>query len=164
MGRAGGHYQRRAIRVTLIAVIASNAATAATRYALASPAFRFPALAALAGRAPLGGGREVALACFLAARLAAAMLPRTHVAAPQRVTRATAARAWLSTLTIPAATRLPVSRVIDATAGDDTPAAAVLLGRMIELATPHLDRGARDELAALAASLAQARPLPSVAS
>ena len=38
-------------------------------YALDAPAFPFPALAALAGRAPLGGQRETVLACFVAARL-----------------------------------------------------------------------------------------------
>jgi hypothetical protein len=37
---------------------------------LAPTPFRFPALASLAGRAPLGGDREVALATYLAARLA----------------------------------------------------------------------------------------------
>ena len=39
-------------------------------YSLESLAFPFPALAALAGRLPLGGGREVALAAMLVARLA----------------------------------------------------------------------------------------------
>ena len=38
-------------------------------YALTAPVFRFRHLAALAGRAPIGGAREVALACFVAARL-----------------------------------------------------------------------------------------------
>src|SRR5690349_12491010 len=45
-------------------------APTAPPYALSSPAFRFRALAVLAGRAPLGGQREVALATYLAARLA----------------------------------------------------------------------------------------------
>src|SRR5215216_5312955 len=39
-------------------------------YALPAPVFRFRNLATLAGRAPIGGAREVALACFVAARLA----------------------------------------------------------------------------------------------
>src|SRR3954465_7167797 len=39
-------------------------------YAVPSTEFRFPALAALAGRAQLGGDREVALALYVAARLA----------------------------------------------------------------------------------------------
>src|SRR3954453_19876564 len=38
-------------------------------YALPTPVFRFRHLASLAGRAPIGGAREVALACFVAARL-----------------------------------------------------------------------------------------------
>jgi len=43
---------------------------AAPPYALAPTSFRFPALAALAGRAPLGGQREVVLAAYVVARLA----------------------------------------------------------------------------------------------
>src|SRR5204863_7354540 len=39
-------------------------------YALSAPVFKFRHLATLAGRAPIGGAREVALACFVAARLA----------------------------------------------------------------------------------------------
>ena len=39
-------------------------------YALEPLRFPFPALAALAGRLPLGGGREVALAALMTARLA----------------------------------------------------------------------------------------------
>ena len=38
-------------------------------YALTPTTFRFRALAALAGRAPLGGGRETALASYVVARL-----------------------------------------------------------------------------------------------
>src|SRR5262245_54071178 len=66
-------------------------------YALASTPFRFPALAALAGRAPLGGQREVALATYLAARLAHDTLPERAVSPTTRTERAANARTWLST-------------------------------------------------------------------
>jgi hypothetical protein len=50
-------------------------------YALEPLSFRFAALAALAGRAPIGGQREVALATYVVARLA-------HDAAPTRMVAA----------------------------------------------------------------------------
>ena len=59
-------------------------------YALAATPFRFPALASLAGRAALGGDREVALATYLAARLAHDTLPDRGLSQPIRAERATA--------------------------------------------------------------------------
>src|SRR5881396_4039624 len=44
-------------------------------YALAPLSFRFAALATLAARAPIGGQREVALATYVAARLAHDAIP-----------------------------------------------------------------------------------------
>ena len=64
-------------------------------YALATTTFRFAALAALAGRAPLGGQREVALATYLAARLAQDVLPERGVPQTSRAERAVGAKSWL---------------------------------------------------------------------
>jgi hypothetical protein len=44
--------------------------TATPPYTIAHPTFGFPELATFAGRAALGGAREVALAAFMIARLA----------------------------------------------------------------------------------------------
>lgn len=129
------------------------APAAAPPYALATPAFPFPALAALAGRAPLGGGREIALACFLAARLAAGMLTTAPLSVATRTGRAVAARAWLGALTLPAATRVLLARLMDTTAGEETTSVAAALARVLEHARPNLERGARQELEELLAAL-----------
>ena len=45
------------------------------RYTLATPVFRFRSLAALSGRAALGGDRETLLACLQLGRLCAGIVP-----------------------------------------------------------------------------------------
>lgn len=121
-------------------------------YALASPTFRFRALASLAGRAPLGGAREVALASYLAARLADDA--RTNDGLPQatRAERAQAARGWLAGMALPANLRVPFARLLDATAGE-LPALSAALDGVIALANDYLDPPARSELQQLAQSL-----------
>lgn len=86
-------------------------------YALATPVFRFRALASLAGRAPLGGPRELAIACFIGARLAAALTPGSTLPHDDatRAARATGARAWLASAALPAPTRASVARLFDTT-------------------------------------------------
>lgn len=86
-------------------------------YALAVPSFRFRALAALAGRAVLGGPREVVLACFVGARLATALVRGAEPALSDevRAARASGARTWLGAIALPASTRVPLARLIDAT-------------------------------------------------
>src|SRR5688500_148699 len=69
-----------------------RAAAPAPPYALTTPSFEFPALASLAGRAPMGGEREVALACLVVARLAAGASALTSEV---RGARAAAAKVWL---------------------------------------------------------------------
>ena len=95
-------------------------------YALASVAFPFPAMAGLAGRLPLGGGREVALAVLSIARLASGLLPPDNLAAEDRQARATAARVWLASLALPAALRVPLARAVDASAQGPVPMAGAL--------------------------------------
>jgi hypothetical protein len=122
-------------------------------YALAGTEFPFRALAALAGRAPLGGAREAALAVLMAARLADAMLPPTALSIASRRVRAEGARHWLSTIALGAPIRAAITRVVDATAIDDPHGAAVALGKATEVAAGYLDRGSRRELERLSARL-----------
>jgi len=122
-------------------------------FALASPQFLCPALAQLAGRAPLGGGREVALACFVGARLAATLLPPHALPPAVRVARAGATRAWLATLSLPAALRIPCARLVDASAGDDADVLATALERVGALAADQLDGAARAEMESLARAI-----------
>ncbi len=120
-------------------------------YALASPAFRFPALARAAGRAPVGGPREALLATLLAARLCAAVRPPVALDAAQRARRAAAARDWLGTHLVPAIHKAAVSRVVEASAGTDPASIAAALAKVTEVTAQWLDRAARLELEALTA-------------
>src|SRR6476659_6098372 len=75
-------------------------------YALSAPVFKFRHLATLAGRAPIGGAREVALACFVAARLAADCCdPALDLDEPARAARCAGAKLWLGTIAIPSPVR-----------------------------------------------------------
>ncbi len=123
-------------------------------YALATPVFAFRALAALAGRAPLGGPRETAIATLIAARLVAGVLEPFPLLQPLRKARADAAKLWLSSVSLPATVRTSVLKLIDATTVDDRRIVAQALGKVTDVTAPHLDRGARSELERLAARLA----------
>jgi hypothetical protein len=125
---------------------------AAPPYALSSPSFRFRALAMLAGRAPLGGTREVALAAFLAARLADDARPQRGLDQEARAVRATAARSWLASLSLPSAVKTALGRLMDATAtGPEGTLKA--LTQVIAAIGDLLDAPSRAELEALARSL-----------
>jgi hypothetical protein len=123
-------------------------------YALAAPVFAFRALAALAGRAPLGGPRETAIATLIAARLVVGFLEPFPLLQPLRKARADAAKLWLSSVTLPATIRTPIVKLIDATSGEDRRLVAQALGKVTDVTAPQLDRGARSELERLAARLA----------
>ena len=122
-------------------------------YGLEPPAFPFPALAALAGRLPLGGGREVALAALMSARLSQALRGATAVSAADRGARASAAKVWLASLALPANTRVPFARCLDATAGSALQVAGALRS-LVAVAGAHLDGASVQELERLARHLA----------
>jgi len=122
-------------------------------YALASTTFRFRAIAALAGRAPLGGGRETALASYVVARLAVGCLPESALPLEDRVARATAARTWLASLALPAPVRGPLVKVIDSTRHDSRHAVASAIVTVADIAASYLDGPALAELRALATEL-----------
>lgn len=121
-------------------------------YGLAPTPFRFAALAALAGRAPLGGRREVALATYLAARLVDDVLEENGLSASIRADRAGSARNWLSTVALPAPVRQPLARLIDSSAGG-AGGASQAVRAVIAVTADFLDRAARLELEHLAETL-----------
>lgn len=125
-------------------------------YAVAPSAFPFPAVAALAGRVPLGGEREAVLACFMAARLArdAMQTPADAVPPSLRQARSRGARAWLGALAVPAGVRGAVAKLIDASALDDPAAMRGPLNTVIGVTASYLDAAARSELDRLAQALA----------
>ncbi len=122
-------------------------------YGLEPLAFPFPALAALAGRLPLGGGREVALAALQAARLAHGVRTTVALSVADRVARASSAKVWLASLALPANTRVPFARCIDATTGSPLPLAGALRS-LVAATSGHLDGPSIQELERLSRQLA----------
>ena len=128
--------------------------TSTAPYALAPTPFPFPALANLAGRAPLGGPREVALACLVAARLVSGCQPPA-IPLPERAARATSARSWLGTLALPVPVRNAVSRVLEITGTDRAEGLGAALVKVMEVTAGQVDGSARLELQRLAASVTE---------
>jgi hypothetical protein len=115
--------------------------------------FPFPALASLAGRLPLGGGREVALAALMSARLARGVATGETLQLGERVTRAAAAKVWLASLALPATTRVPFARCVESTTGTSLDVAGALRS-LVAAAGAHLDGPSVQELERLARQLA----------
>jgi hypothetical protein len=122
-------------------------------YAVPPTEFRFPALAALAGRAQLGGDREVALALYVAARLAQDCHSTSALSDASRAERASSAKTWLSTFALPVAVKPVIARLIETTSGDPA-AIADDLRAVVASARAYLDIQSQVELERLAASLA----------
>ena len=119
----------------------------------AVPPNRFPfrALAARAGRAPLGGEREVAMAALMVARLACDALRERVPAGKQREARAVAAKGWLASIAVPARARPVLVRAVDATACDG-PAIAAAIDELVKVAGTWLDEASIGELRAVTAA------------
>jgi hypothetical protein len=115
------------------------------RYAVPPIVVPFRALATYAGRAPLGRGREVALACLMAARLSAPGLG-APLPAPVRVARAAGASRWFASLALPTALRMPLIRTAAASARDSVAELADALSDVIAAARKHLDEPSIAEL------------------
>ena len=96
----------------------------------------------------------MALASLMAARLADGVLLAVPLSAPARASRAAGARVWCSTLTLPAAVRIPLVRVVDASEVGERPKLAETLAAFAALAGPLLDTASRAELADLVTALA----------
>lgn len=124
-------------------------------YALSTPRFRFRALAALVGRSPLGGEREVALATLLAARLAVGALPPAPLPHGVRVTRANGARAWFAALALPNTLRQSLTRLLDATTSVDRDGLSAAFSTLIDVTSPQLDAAAVAELREVVRTLSQ---------
>jgi hypothetical protein len=116
----------------------------------AVPPIRFPfrALAARAGRASLGGEREVAMAVLMVARLAGDALRPRAAEVKQREERAAAAKAWLASIAVPVRARPALGRALDATAGDAA-AISAALEELAKVAGAWLDDPSVAELRAI---------------
>src|SRR5262245_13931457 len=130
----------------------ADPATSAPRapYSLEPATFPLPALAASLGRAPLGGPREVALACFLVGRLVRDSAgPGGLLTNEQRRSRALGARHWLGAAALPGAVRTALARLADSTVTGDSNAMRAALESVMTVTANQLDPGARLELGRL---------------
>jgi hypothetical protein len=124
------------------------------RFALATPRFRFRALAAFAGRASLGGDREVAMACLVGGHLASAMLAPYSIPPADSKARSGAAKQWLASISLPPAVRIALGQLADAVASGNRAATGSAIERMLAAASRSIDEASAGELRALAAELA----------
>lgn len=122
-------------------------------YALAANPFPFPALAALAGKSALGGDREVAIACFVIARLAWALLPPCALPTELRERRAAACRTWLASQAIPQTIRANLLAAVASTASAERSAIPAAFRTLRAHAAKHLDAASGQELDSLAGRL-----------
>jgi len=125
-------------------------------YALEPTVFPLPALATIAGRAPLGGPREIALACFLVGRIVMDAASRTAaLSAEQRNARSLGAKHWLGSAAIPTPVRSALGRLAELTASEDRGALKSALDSVMTVTANHLDSAARLELGRLAQAIAE---------
>ncbi|MDQ6770012.1 MAG: hypothetical protein M3Z54_08495 [Gemmatimonadota bacterium] len=123
------------------------------RYTLATPAFRFRALTALAGRASLGGDRETLVACVQLGRLCAGILPPYELSRDLALERTENTKQWLSSLAIPSGIRSTAFGIFGALNGFDRARCAIAFVDLVKAASGQLDEAARAELNALVQEL-----------
>ena len=119
------------------------------RFALATPVFRFRSLAALSGRASLGGDRETLLACLQLARLCAGIVPPFTLSRELTLERTEHTKQWLSSLAIPSGIRSTAFGVIGGLTGHDRARCALAFEDLVKAAAGQLDETSRAELNAL---------------
>ena len=109
----------------------------------------------MAGRAGMGGPREVALACLVVGRLVVeASAHESILTEEQRRSRAQNARHWLGAAAIPAAFRAPLVRLAEASGEGDREALRRALDAVIAITANQLEAGARLDLVRLAQTVA----------
>lgn len=134
-----------------IGLVTANSDAPRAPYALDPTAFPFPALATLAGRAALGGPREIVLGCFLVARVAVdATVVNGPLTGDQKRVRAKHVADWLSATTIPGGVKGALVRLAEATAAEDRGAMSAAVDSVMTVTASHLDPSARLELGRLA--------------
>ena len=122
-------------------------------YALEPTAFPFPALAGMAGRAPLGGPRESALACFVVARIVGELADGELLSADQQRARVQGVKHWLGAAAVPTPLRAALTRLAESTVSGDREVAKSALDSVIAVTANQLDPSARLELSRLAQAI-----------
>jgi hypothetical protein len=124
-------------------------------YALEPTPFRFPHLAAMAGRAGMGGPREVAVACLVVAHLVRESCCVDSVLTPdQRRARALGAKQWLAAAAVSGGIRAALVKAAEASAAEPPGTVSEALESVIAVTANQLDPSARLELSRLAQMIA----------
>jgi hypothetical protein len=124
------------------------------RFALTPPVFRFRALAALAGRASLGGDRETLIACLQLGRLCAGLLPPYRLSPELVAERTEHTRQWLASVAVPSGIRSTAFGVFGGLTGHDRSRLSLAFEDLVKAAAGQLDEVSRVELNALVRELA----------
>jgi hypothetical protein len=96
----------------------------------------------------------VALACFVAARLASDCLhPTVELVGHGRAARCAGAKGWLGTLALPPIVRGPLFRCVESTSDGTAHTVGRELSELAAAGAAYLDPGSRSELDTLAATL-----------
>ena len=104
----------------------------------------------MAGRAPLGGPREAALACFLVARVVGEFATGDRLAADQQRARVQGVKHWLGAAAVPTPLKAALTKLVESTISEDREVAKSALDSVIAVTANQLDPGARLELSRLA--------------
>ena len=123
-------------------------------YSLVPHRFPLRALATRAAGAPLGSAREVTLACLMAANLAAHQSLAAPLPPRVRADRVTKARGWFAARALPAAVRIPLSRLLDTLSNDSLPDVAAALTLVLSASRRYLDAASIREVETLSRVLA----------
>jgi hypothetical protein len=130
------------------------------RYTLATPVFRFRALAALSGRASLGGDRETLVACLQLGRLCAGILFPYEISRDLTTERTENTKQWLSSLAVPSGIRSTAFGIFGALSGLDRARCAIAFTDLVKAAAAQLDEASRAELNALLMELSASPTSP----
>ena len=87
----------------------------------------------------------MAIGCLMGLRLAAGALPPHRLPAIVRAERSTAAKAWVTALTLPPAARTAFVKLADAAGGEDPALLRTALVKFVHLFGQALDNPARVE-------------------
>ena len=118
-------------------------------YSLEPNSFPLPALAAQAGRAPLGGQRETALACFVVGRLVAAACAGGASASEAGKERVQGVKHWLGAAALSTPLKQGLIRAAECASEGDRGGVKTALDSVMTVTANQLDPAARLELARL---------------
>ena len=93
------------------------------------------------------------MACLVGGRLASALLPPYSIPTADLKARSTAAKHWLSSLSLPAPVRSALTHLADAVAVGNRKATATTLSHLVMVAQGSIDEASASELIGVATGL-----------